>query len=167
MTSRSILANHSSTWFSHEEYVGMKCSRTFGCVSRKSRTACVLCADRLSRIMWISCLGRHCETTSPRNPRSRRWCGAPPFFRARAPSWCRVPRTATACHAGNTRTRGARRGPETAAAPGPNDPAPESLSFRPHKTRLRAAVDSDTARSHRRLSSRSPDRRWPGTAFKR
>lgn len=25
MTSRSILANHSSTWFSQEEYVGVKC----------------------------------------------------------------------------------------------------------------------------------------------
>ena len=25
ITSRSILANHSSTWFSQEEYVGVKC----------------------------------------------------------------------------------------------------------------------------------------------
>ena len=25
ITSRSILANQSSTWFSHEEYVGVKC----------------------------------------------------------------------------------------------------------------------------------------------
>lgn len=25
MTSRSILANHSSTWLSQEEYVGVKC----------------------------------------------------------------------------------------------------------------------------------------------
>lgn len=29
--SRSILANQSSTWLSQEEYVGVKCSRTWGC----------------------------------------------------------------------------------------------------------------------------------------
>src|SRR5262245_36666472 len=49
-TSRSTFKNHSSTWFSHDEYVGVKCSRTFAWFRRKVRTACVLWVDRLSAI---------------------------------------------------------------------------------------------------------------------
>ena len=57
-----------------------------------------------------------------------------------------------------TRTHGVRRGRATAAAPDPGDPAPEWPSSHRRQTPPRAAADSDTARSHRRLSSRSPGR---------
>ncbi len=50
ITSRSILANHSSTWLSPEEYVGVKCGYTFGCWARNASTRAVLCAARLSAI---------------------------------------------------------------------------------------------------------------------
>ena len=71
--------------------------------------------------MWISCLGRSPQPL-PANRRSRRWYDAPPFFHARAPSWCRAPRTATACRGGNIRTRGARRGQDSAVTRGPGGP---------------------------------------------
>ena len=52
MTSRSILANHSSIWLSQEEYVGVKCSCTLGFWARNASTRVVLCAERLSAITW-------------------------------------------------------------------------------------------------------------------
>src|SRR6218665_3767710 len=37
--------NQFSTWFSHDEYVGVKCMRTLPCCTRKSPTRWVLAAD--------------------------------------------------------------------------------------------------------------------------
>ena len=42
ITSRSIRANQISTWFSQDEYVGVKCSLTSECDSRNSATFFVL-----------------------------------------------------------------------------------------------------------------------------
>src|SRR3546814_8305885 len=53
ITSRSILANHNSTWLSQDEYVGVKCMCTFGWSARNAATALVLCAERLSAMTWI------------------------------------------------------------------------------------------------------------------
>ena len=50
MTSRSILANHSSTWLSQEEYVGVKCNGTLGSWARNASTRAVLYVERLSAI---------------------------------------------------------------------------------------------------------------------
>src|SRR6218665_260579 len=54
ITSRSILANHSSTWLSHDEQVGVKGIRKFGCSLRNASPSWVLCAERLSTMTWIS-----------------------------------------------------------------------------------------------------------------
>ena len=48
--SRSIFANQSSIWFSHDEYVGVKWSWTLGCAAKNPRTADVLWVARLSTI---------------------------------------------------------------------------------------------------------------------
>src|ERR1700745_2377581 len=66
MTSRSILANHNSTWLSQEEKVGAKCKWTLGGRSRNSVTRLVLCADRLSAITWISLAAGWLTTMSAR-----------------------------------------------------------------------------------------------------
>src|SRR6218665_3067859 len=47
--------NQFSTWFSHDEYVGVKCMRTLPCSTRKSRTRWVLWLLTLSQMAWISC----------------------------------------------------------------------------------------------------------------
>ena len=46
----------------------MKWSRTLGCAARRSQTACVLCAEGLSRMMWIAYGAERWATTSLRNP---------------------------------------------------------------------------------------------------
>src|SRR5262252_423038 len=66
MTSRSILANHSSTWLSQDEYVGVKCRWTVGWRPKNSVTCWVLCADRLSAITWISWVAGWLTTMSVR-----------------------------------------------------------------------------------------------------
>src|SRR6218665_2838416 len=50
--------NQFSTWFSHDEYVGVKCMRTLPCCTRKSRTRWVLGLLTLSQMTWISCRSR-------------------------------------------------------------------------------------------------------------
>ena len=50
ITWRWIFANQISTWFSQEEYVGVKWNFTLGFASRKLPTAGALCAERLSRM---------------------------------------------------------------------------------------------------------------------
>src|SRR5713101_1713776 len=51
---RCSSANHRSTWFSHEEYVGVKCSAKRGCSSSHLLTAGALCTERLSQIRWTA-----------------------------------------------------------------------------------------------------------------
>ena len=65
--SRSIFANQSSTWLSHDEYVGVKWRWTCGWANKNVRTACVLWVDRLSAITWISRRFGWLTTRSPRN----------------------------------------------------------------------------------------------------
>src|SRR5260370_42019595 len=47
---RCSSADHRSTWFSHEEYVGVKCSWHLGGSSSHLLTAGALCTERLSQI---------------------------------------------------------------------------------------------------------------------
>src|SRR6266540_3454268 len=54
---RCSSANHRSTWLSHEEYVGVKCSANRGCASSHRWTARALWAERLSQITWTARLG--------------------------------------------------------------------------------------------------------------
>src|ERR1700730_9285267 len=91
ITSRWIFENQISTWFSHEEYVGVKCSRTFGLAFKNSSTFFVLCADRLSRITWISCAQLLLVASRPRKSTNswEVWRGAVlpstcPLFTSRA-----------------------------------------------------------------------------------
>src|SRR6218665_582681 len=51
--------NQFSTWFSHDEYVGVKCMRTLPCCTRKSRTRWVLWLLTLLQMTWISCRSQH------------------------------------------------------------------------------------------------------------
>src|SRR5207244_10728418 len=67
MTSRSILANHSSTWLSQEEYVGLKCRCTLGYWARNALTRVVMCAERSSAITWICLPWGWFTTRSVRN----------------------------------------------------------------------------------------------------
>src|SRR6218665_2844549 len=47
--------NQFSTWFSHDEYVGVKCMRTLPCRTRKSRTRWGLWLLTVWQLAWISC----------------------------------------------------------------------------------------------------------------
>src|SRR6218665_1197750 len=58
--------NQFSTWFSHDEYVGVKCMRTLPCCTRKSRTRWVLWLLTLSQMTWISCRSHWLATMSVR-----------------------------------------------------------------------------------------------------
>src|SRR6218665_180250 len=58
--------NQFSTWFSHDEYVGVKCMRTLPCRTRKSRTRWVLWLLTLSQMTWISCRSHWLATMSVR-----------------------------------------------------------------------------------------------------
>src|SRR6218665_126206 len=58
--------NQFSTWFSHDEYVGVKCMRTLPCRTRKSRTRWVLWLLTLSQMTWISCRSHWLGTMSVR-----------------------------------------------------------------------------------------------------
>jgi hypothetical protein len=71
ITSRSILANHNSTWLSQDEQVGVKCIWTLGFSPRKFSTCLALCAEKLSAIKWISLPLGSFATMSV----SRRWHG--------------------------------------------------------------------------------------------
>src|SRR5260370_36928586 len=54
---RCSSANHRSTWFSHEEDVGVKCSAQRGRSTSHLLTAGALCTGRLSQSRWTASPG--------------------------------------------------------------------------------------------------------------